>query len=96
MLEHYKMPVIFNDLLQEIITIPVTSTSWKVSVLGVILVRIFGIRTTLAPNTDTFYAVLLKKGFTGNIFSNMIWVRMISIFQKIVSFWGQKFINFCK
>ena len=62
MLGHYKMPVIFNDLLQEIITIPVISTSWKVSVLGVILVRIFPHSNQFSSKYGHFLRSVVKKG----------------------------------
>ena len=39
------------------ITVFVTHTVWKVSVFGVILVRIFPHSDGITPNTDTFYAV---------------------------------------
>ena len=54
----------FMDILQPKFNVSLTFTEYKVSVLGVILVRVQSecgkIRTRITPNTDTFYAVIIE------------------------------------
>ena len=53
-LTHFRLMLCFHTLWKH-------DTAWKVSVLGVILFRIFShsnwMQTRIIPNTDTFYAV---------------------------------------
>ena len=57
-------------------------TAWKVSVFGVILVRIQAecgkIRTRITPNTDNFHAVVDKE-FSSTIYSDILNVNTVFI-----------------
>ena len=67
------------------------STAWKVSVFGVILVRMRGMRTRITPDTDTFRAVMImlqfiRKNPKKNPYSGVIYAVWTSFYTKLFGF----------